>query len=100
MKKLALLTALIVCFSPMHAALSAFSQGTKEIKEILDSPYLRENLPQSETISEIKLMEQTAEYRIYTVTSGDITLAAKCVYKKTARLGPKAYDILWAIVPN
>ena len=95
MKKLALFTALLLSFSHTHGALSAFSQGMKEIREILDSSYLRENLSQGSPISEIKLQQDDGQTRIYSVSAGEITLYAKLTYVKTARCGPRCYEIEW-----
>ena len=93
MKKLALITASLLITTQGFCALSAYSQGNKEIKEILDNPELRSNFSQGYPISEIKLVEAENEYRIYSVTAGDKTVFAKLTYIKSARLGPRQYEI-------
>ena len=100
MKKLILIALSLTLSQPCHAALSAFSQGIKEVKEILDSPYLKDNLPQSSPIQDIKLVEENGEYRIYSVSSNDKTVFAKLTYVKKANLGPRCYEIEWETASN
>jgi hypothetical protein len=98
MKKLALFVLLLTLSNPCHAALSGINQGKREIKEILTNPYLDEHLPQGHPINEIKLVEDEGTYRIYSVTAGDTTLLAKLSYVKTARCGPRCYEMEWETV--
>jgi len=93
MKKIAFITASLLLTTHAYGALSAYSQGNKEIKELLDSYELRANFSQSHPISEIKLVENEHDYRIYSITSGDKTVFAKLQYVKAARLGPRQYEI-------
>ena len=96
MYKLVIASALILSTNPCHAALSAFSQGVREMKEILDSPYRRSHLPQGNAIYDLKLIQEDGESRLYQIQTTDKIVYAKLTYIKSAKLGPRQYEIEWS----
>jgi hypothetical protein len=93
MKKYLFMTACLFLTTQAHGALSAYHQGTREIKDLLNSEELKIALSQSYPISEIKLLDNQHDYRIYSVTAGEKTMWAKITYIKSAKLGPRQYQI-------
>jgi hypothetical protein len=96
MKKVFLALGLVAFMNPCEAALSAFSQGVREMKEILDSSYLRSHLSQGHPISDLQLFEEGEGYRVYRLESDNGHVFAKLNYIKTARMGPRCYEIEWS----
>lgn len=96
MKKVFLALGLLAFMNPCEAALSAFSQGVREMKEILDNNYLREHMSQGHPINDLQLMDEGEGYRVYRLESDTTYVYAKINYIKCARLGPRCYEIQWS----
>lgn len=96
MKKICLALSLLAFSNPCQAALSPFFQGVREIKDILDHPYLTSHLSQKEPLLGLELFEESEGYRIYRLESENSYVFAKLNYIKTAKLGPRFYDIEWS----
>lgn len=95
MKKLFLALGLVAFMNPCEAALSAFSQSIREMKEILDNGYLRSSLSQGHPIYDLKLVEEGQGYRVYRLESENAYVFAKLNYIKSAKMGPRCYEIEW-----
>lgn len=92
MKKV-LFFALVGMLTQGFSALSTYHQGSSEIKRMLDHPDIVKQFGQSDMISEIKLIENAGTYRLYSLSSGQKTVAVKLEYKKSERCGPRLFDI-------
>jgi hypothetical protein len=96
MKKWLIIPVLFLHGASLHGALSASSQSIREIKEILNSSFINENLTQSHPIEDISLIEEGEGYRVYALKSGDQILKATLAYKPTLNCGPRKYEIQWS----
>lgn len=100
MKKLLLSAMFIAISSTSFGALSSYHQGGSEIKKILDTPLLHSLFSPYDVITEIKIIETTDTHRIYAISSGDKTVAAKVDYIKSARCGPRQFTISFSSLSN
>lgn len=96
MKKICLALGLLAFMNPCEGALSPFSQGVKELKEILDNEYLRSHFSQGHPLFDLQLFEEGEDYRIYRLESDNRYVFAKLNYIKRAKLGPRCYEIQWS----
>jgi hypothetical protein len=78
-----------------YGALSPLSQSLKEIKDLLNSPYLAERLGEAHPISEINLVDQTDESCLYCFGTQEQSVFVKLNFIKSEKLGPRQYHIEW-----
>lgn len=88
MKKYLFIFAILCFSSTSYALLSPLGQSIEEIKAVISSPELHHYLKESETIQEIRRLEDT-----YVIITNKSRLSVMIHYLPTKKVGPREFTL-------